>query len=144
MTPPTPAMHESPRCGAQTRKGAPCRAPAVRDKRRCRLHGGAPGSGGQPGNANAFKHGNKNDPDKVVTLECRIDGSTIELHVEDEGAGFDPDSVPDPTELENLEIPSGRGIVLMRSFMSEVSFEPPGNRVRLVFTRPADDTAAAG
>ena len=52
-----PAMHESPRCGARTRAGTPCRAPAVRHKRRCRLHGGAPGSGAQPGNANALKHG---------------------------------------------------------------------------------------
>ena len=50
-------MHESPRCGARTRAGTPCRAPAVRHKRRCRLHGGAPGSGAQPGNANALKHG---------------------------------------------------------------------------------------
>ncbi len=53
----TVAIHESPRCGARTRGGTPCRAPAVRAKRRCRMHGGARGSGGQPGNANALKHG---------------------------------------------------------------------------------------
>ena len=45
------------RCGARTRAGRPCRAPVVTGKRRCRLHGGAPGSGAQPGNANARKHG---------------------------------------------------------------------------------------
>jgi glucans biosynthesis protein len=50
-------MHESPRCGARTRAGTPCRAPAVKAKRRCRLHGGAKRSGAQPGNTNALKHG---------------------------------------------------------------------------------------
>jgi len=50
-------MHASPRCGARTRSGGACRAPAVAGKRRCRMHGGAPGSGGQPGNQNARRHG---------------------------------------------------------------------------------------
>jgi glucans biosynthesis protein len=50
-------MLASPRCGARTRGGAPCRAPAVAGKARCRKHGGAVGSGGQPGNANAWKDG---------------------------------------------------------------------------------------
>jgi len=51
------ALLGSPRCGARTRTGAACRAPAVRDKRRCRKHGGGKGSGGQRGNANALQHG---------------------------------------------------------------------------------------
>ena len=50
-------MRLSPRCGARTRDGSPCRSPAVRGKRRCRMHGGAAGSGGQAGNKNALKHG---------------------------------------------------------------------------------------
>jgi hypothetical protein len=50
-------MHATPRCGAKTRAGTPCRSPAVAGKARCRMHGGAPGSGGQPGNQNARKHG---------------------------------------------------------------------------------------
>jgi hypothetical protein len=50
-------MHLSPRCGARTRGGSPCRSPAVKGKRRCRMHGGAAGSGGQAGNRNALKHG---------------------------------------------------------------------------------------
>ncbi len=50
-------MHQSPRCGAKTRRGTPCMAPAVKGKRRCRMHGGAPGSGAPKGNKNAFKHG---------------------------------------------------------------------------------------
>ena len=54
--PPLP-MQQSPRCGARTRQGSPCRSPAVKSRQRCRLHGGAVGSGGQPGNQNALKHG---------------------------------------------------------------------------------------
>jgi hypothetical protein len=50
-------MIGSPRCGARTRAGAPCRAPAVAGKRRCRMHGGTKGSGAPPGNRNALKHG---------------------------------------------------------------------------------------
>ncbi|MDJ1007869.1 MAG: HGGxSTG domain-containing protein [Paracoccaceae bacterium] len=53
----TGPMRASPRCGAKTRKGTPCQAPAVTGKRRCRMHGGAKGSGAPLGNRNAFKHG---------------------------------------------------------------------------------------
>lgn len=90
---------------------------------------------------NAFKHGNRNDPDKTVTLDCRVNSESVVIDIEDEGEGFDPDAVPDPTEEENLEIPSGRGIVLMRSFMSEVVFQPPGNRVRMTYRWPESKSA---
>jgi hypothetical protein len=53
----TGAMLASTRCGAKTRRGDPCRAPAVHGKRRCRMHGGAPNSGAPPRNRNARKHG---------------------------------------------------------------------------------------
>ena len=53
----TISMLSSPRCGARTRSGAPCRSPAVAGKRRCRMHGGAKGSGAPLGNTNALKHG---------------------------------------------------------------------------------------
>jgi hypothetical protein len=53
----TEPMISSPRCGARTRSGKPCRSPAVRGKKRCRMHGGAPGSGAPRGNKNAVKHG---------------------------------------------------------------------------------------
>jgi glucans biosynthesis protein len=53
----TRAMRASPRCGAKTRRGTPCQAPAVKGKKRCRMHGGAPGSGAPKGNKNALKHG---------------------------------------------------------------------------------------
>ncbi len=50
-------MLKSPRCGAKTRSGRPCQAPAVKGKKRCRMHGGAEGSGAPIGNKNALKHG---------------------------------------------------------------------------------------
>lgn len=50
-------LQDSPRCGARTRKGTSCRAPAVGGKKRCRMHGGAEGSGAPIGNQNALKHG---------------------------------------------------------------------------------------
>jgi hypothetical protein len=53
----TAPMLASPRCGAKTRSGKPCRSPAVAGKKRCRIHGGAPGSGAPRGNTNALKHG---------------------------------------------------------------------------------------
>jgi hypothetical protein len=53
----TGPMLASPRCGAKTRQGTPCRAPAVKGKKRCRMHGGAQGSGAPRGNQNALKHG---------------------------------------------------------------------------------------
>jgi hypothetical protein len=53
----TGPMLASPRCGAKTRRGGACRSPAVTGKKRCRMHGGAPGSGAPTANQNAHKHG---------------------------------------------------------------------------------------
>lgn len=88
--------------------------------------------------ANAFKHGSQLDPDRTVTVDCSMDGEAIEVSIKDEGPGFDPGVVPDPTEEENLEIPSGRGLILMRSFMTDVAIDPPGNRVRMRYERPRE------
>ena len=92
---------------------------------------------------NGFRHGNRGDAAKAVKVTCVIDGDRVELEVEDEGEGFDPSSVPDPTAEENIEIPSGRGIMLMRAYMTEVEFLPPGNRLRIVYVRPAPGAPAA-
>ncbi|MHC4080889.1 MAG: ATP-binding protein [Planctomycetota bacterium] len=85
--------------------------------------------------SNAVLHGNLNDPAKALTVEYSADASTVAIVVEDEGAGFDPAAVPDPTRPENVDIPSGRGIMLMRAYMTEVEYDPPGNRVRMTYRR---------
>lgn len=84
---------------------------------------------------NAFKHGNKSDPDKKVTVRWLVEPAFVEIQIEDEGEGFDPLSVPDPTDQDNIEIPSGRGLMLMRAYMSEVEFSPQGNRVTMRYAR---------
>ncbi len=84
---------------------------------------------------NAVKHGNRGYADKTVALSCQIGKSQVVIDVEDEGAGFDPASVPDPTRTENVEIPAGRGIMLMRAFMTDVEFLEVGNHVRMTYKR---------
>ena len=84
---------------------------------------------------NAFRHGNRSDPAKRVHLTAAIDAHVATFEIRDEGPGFDLSAVPDPTEEENLEIPSGRGIMLMRAYMSEVEYLGAGNRMRMVFRR---------
>lgn len=84
---------------------------------------------------NAFRHGNRLEPGLCVEFRAEIGDQSCTFEVQDQGEGFDPLGVPDPTADENLEIPSGRGIMLMRAYMSEVQYLDPGNRLRMVFTR---------
>jgi serine/threonine-protein kinase RsbW len=84
---------------------------------------------------NGFRHGNKGDPTKAVYFACRIGTTEADFEVRDEGPGFDPDTVPDPTEEENIEIPSGRGIMLIKAYMTEVSYFKPGNHLRMVYRK---------
>jgi serine/threonine-protein kinase RsbW len=72
--------------------------------------------------ANAIRHGNRRDPERRVRVACAIEDSTVTIRVEDEGEGFDPADIPDPTDPENLLRPSGRGIFYMRQFMNRVDF----------------------
>jgi serine/threonine-protein kinase RsbW len=85
--------------------------------------------------SNAVKHGNKLDPAKHVDVEYTVNDQGIVIRIRDEGAGFEPSDVPDPTLDENLERPHGRGIMLMRAYMTEVGYEEQGNCVMLVKTR---------
>ena len=87
---------------------------------------------------NAYRHGNQRDASKRVTFICRIDSESASFEVSDEGPGFDISSVPDPTDEANLEIPSGRGLLLMREYMSLLEFIEPGNRLRMVYRRVKD------
>ncbi|MDA7979159.1 MAG: ATP-binding protein [Pirellulales bacterium] len=78
---------------------------------------------------NAIRHGNQSDADKHVHVSLKMTETRFRLEIRDEGPGFDPTDVPDPTEDDNLEIPSGRGIMLMRNFMSFVEYNETGNCV---------------
>ena len=84
---------------------------------------------------NAVKHGNQEADDKSVHIDFSIDANRATFVIRDEGPGFDPDALPDPTALENLSRPSGRGVMLMRAYMTEVGFNPSGNEVTLVKER---------
>jgi serine/threonine-protein kinase RsbW len=77
--------------------------------------------------ANAIVHGNRQDSRKCVYVTCRctIDGEVL-ITVEDEGLGFEPDAVADPTTTENRLLAQGRGIYLMKTLMDEVRFEQRG------------------
>lgn len=86
---------------------------------------------------NAVKHGNRNDPTKRVHLRYHVDPDRIVFMVRDEGCGFCPDEVPDPTRDENLERPSGRGLMLMQSYMTQVRYSDAGNEVWLLKENPA-------
>lgn len=78
---------------------------------------------------NAIKHGNQDDPEKFVHVVLKISREKVRIEVTDQGQGFNPNEVPDPTDDDNLDLPSGRGLMLMRSFMSLVEYNDVGNRV---------------
>jgi len=78
---------------------------------------------------NAIKHGNQLDRAKKVYISYRFLTDRFEIRITDEGAGFDPADVPDPTDVENLERPCGRGLMLMRHYMTEVNYNNTGNSV---------------
>ena len=81
---------------------------------------------------NAIKHGNQMDRSKKVRVAYRFLLDRLEIHITDEGTGFDPEDVPDPTAVENLERPCGRGLMLMRHYMTEVVYSKTGNSVRML------------
>ncbi|HVT87237.1 MAG TPA: ATP-binding protein [Tepidisphaeraceae bacterium] len=81
---------------------------------------------------NAIRHGNKLDPNKKVHIEAKISPVRAEIIVEDEGPGFKREKVPDPTTDDNLCKCSGRGILLMESYMNSIKYTKNGRRVRMV------------
>ncbi|MGA2069011.1 MAG: ATP-binding protein [Thermoguttaceae bacterium] len=80
---------------------------------------------------NAIQHGNRLDRRKQVHMRCCLGPDLIRIEIADEGAGFDPGALPDPTCPEQLHSPCGRGVMLMRAFMSRVQYNATGNRVVL-------------
>ena len=81
--------------------------------------------------SNAVKHGNISDPNKIVRVACQVFRDHLTITIEDEGKGFDPGQVPDPRHPDNILIPSGRGILLIRHMMNRVEFTPSGNAITM-------------
>ncbi|MEL6740561.1 MAG: ATP-binding protein [Planctomycetota bacterium] len=89
---------------------------------------------------NAFAHGHKGlAGDLEVTVEYAISPEAVTIAVQDQGPGFSPDAVPDPTLDENLDKPSGRGLMLIRTYMSEAMHNSSGNRLVMRYDRPAGE-----
>jgi serine/threonine-protein kinase RsbW len=80
---------------------------------------------------NAIKHGNQLDPSKKVHVHCAFKHDRFEVAIADEGPGFNPEEVPDPLCEENLERPCGRGLFLIRHYMTDVTYHAPGNRISM-------------
>ena len=78
---------------------------------------------------NAVKHGNKYNPAKKVHVRVGISSNLFRSEITDEGEGFDPAKLPDPTDPDYLDKPNGRGVMLMRNFMTRVVYNDRGNAV---------------
>jgi serine/threonine-protein kinase RsbW len=81
---------------------------------------------------NAVKHGNKNDPTKLLRITAELSPKEASFTVEDEGEGFNVGEIPDPCDPENLFRTSGRGVLLIYNIMDEVEYNAQGNRVKMI------------
>lgn len=84
---------------------------------------------------NAIMHGNEEDPSKQVIIETTLndDSKLLKISVEDEGDGFDPDSLPDPLRDENLMNEGGRGVYLIKQYADELEFSQNGSKVTISY-----------
>jgi serine/threonine-protein kinase RsbW len=82
---------------------------------------------------NAIMHGNKYEKDKIVDVEITFKDEKLKIKVSDEGKGFMPGTVPDPTMPKNLEALNGRGIFLMSKLADEIKYSKRGNAVTMLF-----------
>lgn len=80
---------------------------------------------------NAIRHGNRFEAKRRAEVRCFVEGNELLVVITDEGAGFDPACLPDPTQPENLTRDCGRGLLLIKHFMDEVSFTQGGREIRL-------------
>lgn len=85
--------------------------------------------------ANAIIYGNCLDLAKFVDVRVEVTRETLAVHVCDEGDGFDPTSIPDPTQPDAIERPSGRGLFLIRQLVDEVRFNEKGNSICMIMRR---------
>ena len=91
--------------------------------------------------SNAMLYGNNSDPEKSVRVEVAIKLEEVSVRVTDQGVGFDPTTVPDPTLPANISKSGGRGIFLMKALMDEVQFNDRGNSVTRVLRFEGEATA---
>lgn len=84
---------------------------------------------------NAVTHGNKKNSALVVELEFKVSPAQVFLRVKDQGEGFCPDEVPDPTDDDHLEVVHGRGVFLIQKMMTEVRYNDCGNEVTMIKQR---------
>ena len=82
---------------------------------------------------NAILHGNKSNPEKIVNIEITYEKKELKIKVTDEGSGFRPEEVPDPTIPENIEALNGRGIYLMSHLADNIKYNKKGNEVTMTF-----------
>ena len=82
---------------------------------------------------NAINHGNKNNPEKKITLSYKKNETSVFFTVEDEGNGFDYTNIPDPTAPENIEKINGRGVFLMKNLVDAIEFLENGRKIKLTF-----------
>lgn len=82
---------------------------------------------------NAILHGNNSDPEKKVEIEISFKGKELKIKITDEGKGFIPDKLPDPTVPENLESLNGRGVYLMSKLADNIKYSKKGNSVTMTF-----------
>jgi len=82
---------------------------------------------------NAILHGNNSNPNKFVDIDINFKNNELEVKVTDEGLGFRPEEVPDPTIPENIESLSGRGVFLMSHLADHITYSKRGNAVTMTF-----------
>lgn len=83
---------------------------------------------------NAIIHANKCDQSKMVTIDVKVNETKLVVKIKDEGEGFDPTDIPDPTEPENLLNESGRGVYLMRVYMDNVEYNLTSSGMEIILT----------
>ena len=81
--------------------------------------------------SNAIAYGNRSDPTKVVHVRMVAERASVRIYVTDDGQGFDPTRIPDPTLPENRERDAGRGLFVLRHLVDSVSFNAKGNAICL-------------
>jgi len=87
---------------------------------------------------NAVKHGNKYDTNKRVHVRVEFDSTTLKVVVKDEGVGFNPQAVADPLSGDNLFRDHGRGLLMIRFYMDEVSYNDDGTELTMVKSVPKE------